>query len=90
MEEQEDNTGKIAGGEAEMRGRMAEREEKERWVKIFASKYNEKYVEIITGSTPTYLEKSLSKQEVRTIARFRLGNEERNNRYWEENEKKEM
>lgn len=88
MDSRAENLGKLAEEEGIMRNKMAEREEEERWRKIFGSKYNGKYVETIVGKAPAYLEKNFKKGEVRTIARFRLGNEERCNNYWLEREKK--
>lgn len=88
MDAKEDNLGKLADEESKIRENAREREEKERWQKIIESRYNEKYIEVIVGKTPAYLEGNRKKEEVRTIARFRVGNEERNNKFWEEDEKK--
>ena len=47
------------------------------------SSYLPRYKEIMVEEVPTYLEKAGLKGSQQIIARFRCGNEEQNNRYWE-------
>jgi hypothetical protein len=55
----------------------------ERRTRIRESRYNGKYEKIITEELPKYLGRESRKERV-TIARFRCGNEERENKYWNE------
>ncbi|KAH0814865.1 hypothetical protein GEV33_007925 [Tenebrio molitor] len=55
----------------------------ERRTRIRESRYNEKYEKIITEELPKYLGRESRKERV-IIARFRCGNEERENKYWNE------
>lgn len=60
------------------------REEK----KIEKSEYNRWYGEIKGEGIPEYLKKGWRENRWRRIARFRLGSEIRENRYWEKEENK--
>ncbi|KAH0820296.1 hypothetical protein GEV33_002495 [Tenebrio molitor] len=55
----------------------------ERRTRIRESRYNGKYEKIITEELPKYLGRESRKERV-IIARFRCGNEERENKYWNE------
>lgn len=55
---------------------------------IRKSRYNKKYEEITTIDLPEYLKEEGKKGKQEMIARFRCGNEESNNKYWEKEEKK--
>jgi hypothetical protein len=55
----------------------------ERRTRIRESRYNGKYEKIITEELSKYLGRESRKERV-TIARFRCGNEERENKYWNE------
>jgi hypothetical protein len=55
----------------------------ERRTRIRESRYNGKYEKIITEELPKYLGREDRKERV-IIARFRCGNEERENKYWKE------
>ncbi|KAH0818251.1 hypothetical protein GEV33_004540 [Tenebrio molitor] len=55
----------------------------ERRTRIRESSYNGKYEKIITEELPKYLGRESRKERV-IIARFRCGNEERENKYWNE------
>ncbi|KAH0819191.1 hypothetical protein GEV33_003600 [Tenebrio molitor] len=55
----------------------------ERRTRIRESRYNGKYEKIITDELPKYLGRESRKERV-IIARFRCGNEERENKYWNE------
>lgn len=46
------------------------------------SKYNKQYKEIRKESIPIYLKESKKKKKWRRVARFRLGNEIRERKYW--------
>jgi hypothetical protein len=69
------------------RERQAERDRdvqvQERRTRIRESRYNGKYEKIITEELPKYLGRESRKERV-IIARFRCGNEERENEYWNE------
>jgi exonuclease III len=65
-------------GREQERGSM-----KERRTRIRKSRYNGKYEKIITEELPKYLGRESRKERV-IIARFRCGNEERENKYWNE------
>ena len=67
-------------GEMKKRDKMVLEQEQKN--KIDNSKYNKKYKHIITTDIPKYLHKE-SKRKQSIVARFRLGNEELSNRYWE-------
>jgi hypothetical protein len=56
---------------------------KERRTRIRESRYNGKYEKIITEELPKYLGRESRKERVIT-ARFRCGNEKRENKYWKE------
>jgi hypothetical protein len=58
-------------------------QEQERRTRIRESRYNGKYEKIITEELPKYLGRESRKERV-IIARFRCGNEERENKYWNE------
>lgn len=55
---------------------------KERWEKINESTYNKWYEMIKNEGIPGYLKKNWGESRWRRLARFRLGNEVREGRYW--------
>ncbi|KAJ3667180.1 hypothetical protein Zmor_002580 [Zophobas morio] len=64
-----------------------ELQRKEQRKKIAESRYNPKYGEIIGGlKLPEYLIRGRKNEDRKTIARFRVGNEEGENCYWKEEE----
>jgi len=66
--------------------RDIERQRNERKKKITESRYNRWYKEIKGEGIPEYLKKGWGEKRWRRVARFRLGNEMREGRYWEEEE----
>jgi len=60
----------------------------ERWGKINKSQYNKWYKEVKGKGIPKYLRKGWGESRWRRVARFRLGNEVREGRYWEDEENK--
>ena len=64
-----------------------EEQRKERWEKIVRLEYNSWYKEIKGEGIPEYLKKGWEESRWKRIARFRLGNEMRGNRYWEKEER---
>lgn len=68
---------------------MMKREEREkqrgkRWEKIRESKYNRWYKEVKREDIPGYLKKRWGESRWMKVARFRMGNEVKERRYWEE------
>ncbi|KYN08022.1 hypothetical protein ALC62_00996 [Cyphomyrmex costatus] len=53
-----------------------------------SSKYNESYVRIKTEAVPKYLREGGKDKRMIRIARFRMGNEMRRGRYWEDEERR--
>lgn len=78
------------GGEWEREWERGERERqrRERWEKIRESRYNRWYREIKGEGIPGYLKKGWGESRWRRVARFRLGSEVRESRYWEEEEER--
>lgn len=64
------------------------RQKEERWEKILCSRYNKWYKVIKGVGIPGYLVKGWGESRWGRIARFRLGGEVRESRYWEEEERK--
>jgi len=60
------------------------RQKEERWERIRNSRYNRWYASIKGEGIPGYLKQGWGESRWRRIARFRLGNEVREGRYWEE------
>lgn len=81
-----------AGEEGLVMGRFLEREKKrqreERWGLIEKSRYNRWYKEVKGVGVPGYLKKGWREGRWQRMARFRLGNEMREGRYWEREEGK--
>ncbi|XP_071572942.1 uncharacterized protein [Temnothorax nylanderi] len=65
-----------------------ETQRKERWEKIEKSDYNRWYKVIKGEGIPGYLKKGWGESRWRRVARFRLGSEMRESRYWEGEERK--
>ena len=78
--------GELRGEELVERERRTQ--EEERWRKIGEGKYNKWYGRVKGVGVPGYLKKGWGEDRWRRIARFRLGNEMRGGRYWEEEEKR--
>ncbi|XP_071568694.1 uncharacterized protein [Temnothorax nylanderi] len=72
---------KLVGGDKET-------QRKERWEKIEKSDYNRWYKVIKGEGIPGYLKKGWGESRWRRVARFRLGSEMRESRYWEGEERK--
>jgi len=62
--------------------------QEERWEKIKKAKYNRWYGWINGEGIPIYLRKSWGERRYRRIARFRLGNEMKKERYWKGEEER--
>lgn len=56
----------------------------ERWNKIEDSRYNKWYQMIKEEGVPEYLRNGWGESRWNRVARFRLGNEVREGRYWEQ------
>ncbi|KAJ3656822.1 hypothetical protein Zmor_015867 [Zophobas morio] len=56
-------------------------DKQERRASVSKSRYNVDYRKIITKTIPKYLDRESAKEK-KIIARFRCGNEERNNKFW--------
>jgi hypothetical protein len=82
VKEQEEGTSVIGGDFNARIGGKGRRIEEEQ-ARIRKCRYNGKYEKIITGELPKYLGRESRKERV-IIARFRCGNEERENKYWNE------
>ncbi|KYN08221.1 hypothetical protein ALC62_00796 [Cyphomyrmex costatus] len=63
-------------------------QKQEREDKMRSSKYNESYVRIKTEAVPKYLREGGKDKRMIRIARFRMGNEMRRGRYWEDEERR--
>lgn len=64
------------------------RQERERWDRIVGSRSNGDYKFSISGGTPGYLKKGWSEDRWSRIARFRLGDVLKGDRYWESREER--
>lgn len=62
--------------------RKKEVQRKEIWEKIENSKYNVLYKWIKEEGVPQYLKNGWRKSRWQRVARYRLGNEMRENKYW--------
>lgn len=51
--------------------------------KIINSRYNKRYKDILVVGMPKYLRERGAKESQKTIARWRCGNEEEKNKYWD-------
>ncbi|XP_068993226.1 golgin subfamily A member 6-like protein 24 [Neodiprion pinetum] len=78
--------GEMEFREIEERGREEQR--KERWEKIRESRYNRWYRLVKGEGIPGYLGKGWEESRWIRVARFRLGSEMKEARYWEEEEKR--
>ncbi|KYN20536.1 hypothetical protein ALC57_07111 [Trachymyrmex cornetzi] len=72
----------------EIQERDREMQRMERWEKIRDSRYNMWYGWIKGEGLPKYLNKGWGEERWRRVARFRLGNEVKEGRYWEEEEER--
>jgi len=72
----------------ELEKRDEERQKDERRRKIRESGYNKWYKEVKGEGIPSYLKKGWEESRWKKIVRYRLGNEMREGRYWEEGEKR--
>lgn len=79
---------KVVSLEEEISEKLEWRLCKERVEKLRKSRYNDRYIGIIYAGYPKYMRMDRKAEEVRMIARFRLGNEERICRYWLKDEEK--
>ncbi|KYN11576.1 hypothetical protein ALC57_16268, partial [Trachymyrmex cornetzi] len=79
------------GGEVnfeEIQERDREMQRVERWEKIRDSRYNRWYRWVKGERLPKYLSKGWGEGRWRRVARFRLGNEVKEGKYWEEEEER--
>lgn len=65
-----------------------EREREESWKRIRESRYNKWYTWVMKEEIPKYLEKGWAEVRWRRMIRWRLGNEMREGKYWEEEERR--
>lgn len=65
-----------------------EEQERERWERIRGSRFNGWYKEVVATGVPGYLKRGWGEERYRRVARFRLGNEMREGRYWETEEER--
>lgn len=65
-----------------------ELQRRERWERIRESRYNKWYGEVKGEGIPGYLKKGWGENRWKRVARYRLGNEIRDSRYWEGEEKR--
>jgi hypothetical protein len=72
---------------AELSERDRDTNKQERRERIRDSRYNRKYEKCMTDDVPVYLGRESAKER-KMMARFRCGNEERENRYWTEGEER--
>lgn len=63
-------------------------QKRERWERIINSEYNKWYKKIKGVRVPKHLKKGWGESKWRRVARFRLGNEMKESRYWEKEEKR--
>nr|XP_034195024.1 golgin subfamily A member 6-like protein 6 [Osmia lignaria] len=75
-------------GYEELEERDKQMQEEERWEKITESRYNRWYKTIIEPGIPRYLEKGWKEERWRRVAKFRLGNEVKEAKYWEKEEER--
>jgi len=78
-----ERTGRV-GGYEELERRDREKDKEERWEKIRNTRYCKWYQWVKEEGIPGYLGKGWGESRWRRIARFRLGNEIKEGRYWEE------
>jgi len=70
-----------------LEGKDKEKQRKERWGKIRESRYSKWYGKVKGKGIPEYLKKDWGESRWQRVARFRLGNEVKEGKYWEEEEK---
>jgi len=90
-EETEERIGEVEEGErwyGEWEKEERERHRKIRREKISNASYNSWYKEVKGRGVPGYLKRGWGEERWSRIARFRLGNEVEERKYWEETEKK--
>lgn len=75
------------GGEEMVRGERR-RQERERWERIRETRYNGWYKRVKGEGIPGYLKRGWGESRWQSVARFRLGNEMRGERYWEDERKR--
>jgi len=88
IEEIEDKGMEEVGIFEELIRKDKEEQRRERWERIKEGRFCKWYKEIKGGGIPEYLKKGWGEGRWRRIARWRLGNEIREGRYWEEKEKR--
>jgi hypothetical protein len=71
----------------ELSEREKDTDNQERRERMKESRYNRKFVKCMREEIPEYLGKK-SARERKMMAKFRCGNEERENRYWMEGERR--
>ncbi|KAH0812552.1 hypothetical protein GEV33_010238 [Tenebrio molitor] len=72
---------------AKLSERDRDTDKQERRERIRESRYNRKYERCVTEDVPVYLGRESTKER-KMMARFRCGNEERENKYWMEEEER--
>jgi len=88
IEEVERRRGEGEGWFGELEGKDKEKQRKERWGKIRESRYSKWYGKVKGKGIPEYLKKDWGESRWQRVARFRLGNEVKEGKYWEEEEKR--
>jgi hypothetical protein len=72
---------------AELSERDRDTDKQERRERIREARYNREYERCVTEEVPVYLGRESTKER-KMMARFRCGNEERENKYWMEEEER--
>jgi len=72
----------------ELEEKDKEMQKEERWDRIRKARYNKWYGMVKGEGIPAYLEKGWGESRWRRVVRFRLGNEMKEGRYWEEEDKR--
>jgi hypothetical protein len=72
---------------AELSERDRDTDKQERRERIREARYNREYERCVTEDVPVYLGRESTKER-KMMARFRCGNEERENKYWMEEEER--
>jgi len=72
----------------ELEEKDKEMQKEEKWERIRKARYNKWYGLVKGEGVPAYLEKGWGESRWRRVVRFRLGNEMKEGRYWEEEDKR--
>lgn len=81
LENEKEFTIKLANRDEEVQRQV-------QWNRIQESRFHPKYRFIMANEKPKYLRKGMKKEELKVVARFRCGCEERSNMFWLKEEEK--